>query len=214
MPRPLEHAVVVITGASSGIGRAAALRIARRGAALALCARGEDPLAEVAAECEAAGAEAMHRALDVADGEAVASFAAAAEERFGRIDVWGRVPSPQVSPYVTSKHAVRAFSECLHGELRDEPDIHVAIVVPEAVDPRQRAAQHRAAPGRRRLADAAARDLAAGIPRGRRPGAAGPLPPPFLRFWRPTGGGSVPPTCRRTGSSGSSDRPAVAVPGC
>ncbi|HEV2857252.1 MAG TPA: SDR family NAD(P)-dependent oxidoreductase [Solirubrobacterales bacterium] len=48
--------------------------------------------------------------------------------------VWGRVPSPQVTPYVISKHAVRAFSECLQGELAGEPDIHVAAVVPEAVD--------------------------------------------------------------------------------
>jgi short-subunit dehydrogenase len=191
VPRPLEQAVVVVTGASSGIGRAAALRIARRGGSLALCARSEEPLAEVAAECEAAGASVLRRTLDVGREEAVEAFAVAVENRFGRIDVWvnnaatmaygtfddipsdvfrgvvetnlmgqvhgaraalrrfrrqgagvlinmssvwGQVPSPQVSPYVISKHAVRAFSECLQGELASEPDIHVAAMVPEAVD--------------------------------------------------------------------------------
>ena len=88
MPRPLEEAVVVITGASSGIGRAAALRLSRRARGLALCARSEEALAGVAAECEAAGGEVLHRALDVSDEEAVEALAAAAVERFGRIDVW------------------------------------------------------------------------------------------------------------------------------
>jgi hypothetical protein len=48
--------------------------------------------------------------------------------------VWGRVTSPDVSAYVTSKFAVRAFSECLRQELSDSPGIDVATVLPQAVD--------------------------------------------------------------------------------
>jgi NAD(P)-dependent dehydrogenase (short-subunit alcohol dehydrogenase family) len=48
--------------------------------------------------------------------------------------VWGRVTTPSVSPYVTSKFAVRAFSECLRHELRDTPGISVAVILPAAVD--------------------------------------------------------------------------------
>ena len=88
MPRSLDQAVVAITGASSGIGRAAALRFARRRSRLALCARAEEPLREVAGACEAAGAEVLAQPLDVADEAAVEAFAAAAVARFGRLDVW------------------------------------------------------------------------------------------------------------------------------
>jgi NAD(P)-dependent dehydrogenase (short-subunit alcohol dehydrogenase family) len=88
MPRPLDQAVVVITGASSGIGRAAALRCARRGASLTLCARSRGPLEATARECEVAGAAVLFESVDVADEEAVEALAAAAVERFGRIDVW------------------------------------------------------------------------------------------------------------------------------
>ena len=48
--------------------------------------------------------------------------------------VWGRVSAPDVSAYVASKFAVRAFSECLRQELRDEPGIDVATMLPQAVD--------------------------------------------------------------------------------
>jgi short-subunit dehydrogenase len=48
--------------------------------------------------------------------------------------VWGRITTPDVSSYVTSKFAVRAFSEVLREELRGEPDIDVATMLPQAVD--------------------------------------------------------------------------------
>jgi NAD(P)-dependent dehydrogenase (short-subunit alcohol dehydrogenase family) len=191
VPRPLEQSVVVVTGASSGIGRAASLRLARRGASLALCARSPQPLERIARECEAAGAQVLFMALDVGDEEAVEALAARTVERFGRIDVWvnnagviaygefleipsevfrrvietnlmgqvhgtraalrrfkrqgsgvlidissvwGRVSSPQVSPYIVSKNAIRAFAECLRGELPSDGDIHVVTMAPQAID--------------------------------------------------------------------------------
>jgi short-subunit dehydrogenase len=48
--------------------------------------------------------------------------------------VWGRVTAPDVSAYVTSKFAVRAFGECLRQELRDLPEVDVATMLPQAVD--------------------------------------------------------------------------------
>jgi short-subunit dehydrogenase len=48
--------------------------------------------------------------------------------------VWGRVTTPQVTPYSVSKHAVRVFSECLRHELDDQPEIRVATMLPQAVD--------------------------------------------------------------------------------
>ena len=88
MGQQLRDAVVVITGASSGIGRATALEFARRGARLVVAARREEPLEEVARECRALGAESLAVALDVADPDAVDELARRADGRFGRIDVW------------------------------------------------------------------------------------------------------------------------------
>jgi short-subunit dehydrogenase len=48
--------------------------------------------------------------------------------------VWGRITTPLVTPYVVSKHAVRAFSECLRHELVDTPEIYVVTILPQAVD--------------------------------------------------------------------------------
>jgi NAD(P)-dependent dehydrogenase (short-subunit alcohol dehydrogenase family) len=187
----LEDSVVVITGASSGIGRSAALRFAKRGARLALAARSPEPLESAAEACRALGAEVATVPTDVGVEDEVQQLANEALGRFGRIDiwvnaaavmaygsfeeipsqvfervlqtnllgqsygaraalrefrvqgsgllvnmasVWGRVTTPDVSPYVVSKHAVRALSECLRQELRDEPDIEVSTILPQAVD--------------------------------------------------------------------------------
>jgi NAD(P)-dependent dehydrogenase (short-subunit alcohol dehydrogenase family) len=80
--------VVVITGASAGLGRAMARAFAARADKVALLARGEDGLAEADREARAVGAEAMSISLDVSDAAAVEGAAQAIEERFGAIDVW------------------------------------------------------------------------------------------------------------------------------
>jgi NAD(P)-dependent dehydrogenase (short-subunit alcohol dehydrogenase family) len=191
VPRDLSESVVVITGGSSGIGRAAAHAFARRGATLVLAARAPGPLTDAVRECETVGTQALAVPTDVRDPEAVQALAATAVDRFGSLDVWvncagvicygrfldvpadvfravvetnllgqvhgaraaltrfrdqrygtlintssvwGRITSPDVSSYVASKFAVRAFSESLLQELRDDPDIHVATILPQAVD--------------------------------------------------------------------------------
>ncbi|MFC8490109.1 SDR family NAD(P)-dependent oxidoreductase [Streptomyces sp. NPDC057235] len=82
--------VVVVTGASSGIGRAVARAFAARGARLVVTARSADVLDEVARECAAAHAlaEAVAVPADVTDAVATARVAEVALDRFGRVDVW------------------------------------------------------------------------------------------------------------------------------
>jgi NAD(P)-dependent dehydrogenase (short-subunit alcohol dehydrogenase family) len=80
--------VVVVTGASAGVGRAIAREFGRHGACVALVARGRAGLAGARREVEEAGGQALELPTDVADADAVEAAAAAAEEAFGPIDVW------------------------------------------------------------------------------------------------------------------------------
>jgi short-subunit dehydrogenase len=86
--KPLEEQVMVITGASSGIGLATAISAARQGAALVLNARSEDVIKDIADNINDAGGEAIYVAGDVADRATHERIASAALERFGRIDTW------------------------------------------------------------------------------------------------------------------------------
>src|SRR5205823_7232650 len=80
--------VVVVTGASAGVGRATARRFAEDGASVALLARGEDGLGGALRDVEAAGARGLAVPTDVADAEAVEAAANRVEEELGPIDVW------------------------------------------------------------------------------------------------------------------------------
>jgi NAD(P)-dependent dehydrogenase (short-subunit alcohol dehydrogenase family) len=187
----LDGAVVVVTGASSGIGRATGLAFAQRGARVVLAARRAAALEELARECQAAGGQALPVPTDVTDEGAVAELARRPVERFGRIDIWvnnagvyllgsleatppeafrrvletnffgyvhgaravlphfrdqghgvlinnasvySHVGAPWLTAYVSSKFAVRGFSEALCQELADLADVHVCTVSPSPID--------------------------------------------------------------------------------
>lgn len=86
--KPLKDQVLVITGASSGIGLATARAAAREGARLALAARSARALDGIVAEIFSQGGEAIAVTCDVADRGQVEALAQAALRRFGRIDTW------------------------------------------------------------------------------------------------------------------------------
>ncbi|MFG2169235.1 SDR family NAD(P)-dependent oxidoreductase [Micromonospora chersina] len=81
-------AVVLITGASSGVGRATALAFASQGARLVLASRSQEALAEVEHDCRARGGQVLVVPTDIADPVAVERLTQLAVQRFGQIDIW------------------------------------------------------------------------------------------------------------------------------
>lgn len=114
--KPLADQVVVILGASSGIGRETALRCAARGAKVVVAARSEPGLTSLAAEITAAGGQAAEVACDVTDLAQVERVGEAAVAAFGRIDTWVNVAAASV--YAT-------FEETSVEEFRRVMDVNV-----------------------------------------------------------------------------------------
>lgn len=116
--------VVVVTGASSGVGRATAIAFARRGDAVALIARGRAGLEAAAADVRAAGGRALVLPCDVADADAVEAAAGRTERELGPIDVWVNAAMAAKLAFVweTTPAEFRRITEvcylgCVHGTL-------------------------------------------------------------------------------------------------
>ena len=116
--------VVVITGASAGVGRATARAFARRGASIGLLARGRDGLEAARREVEDLGGRARAIPTDVADASQVEAAAAEVEAAFGPIDVW--INNAMVSVFSPVKETTAAeyrrvtevtYLGCVHGTL-------------------------------------------------------------------------------------------------
>jgi short-subunit dehydrogenase len=86
--RSVQGKVVVITGASSGFGKGIARELARNGASVALAARRDALLSELAEECRGLGGRALEVHTDVSKESEVSALAARALGEFGKIDVW------------------------------------------------------------------------------------------------------------------------------
>lgn len=99
MPRPVGEQVIVITGASTGIGWETAIELGTRGSSVVLAARNETALREAAKEVERLGGKPYVVVTDVSQWEQVNRLAQQAVDRFGRVDTW--VNNAAVSEYGT-----------------------------------------------------------------------------------------------------------------
>ena len=184
---PLINKTVVITGASSGVGRAAAEAFAKERCNLVLAARGREALEDTLMACEQLGAFAIVVPTNVSEYKEVENLVEKALEITGTIDIWvnnagvmatgryedtpievidqviktnllgymhgarailpifkkqsqgilinnisigGWMPAPYGAAYSASKYGIRGMTECLQGEVSDEPDIHICGLYP------------------------------------------------------------------------------------
>ncbi len=94
--KPIGEQVVVVMGASSGIGRLAALRFAERGAKVVVSARSESGLESLVEEIRGAGGEATALTADVADFDRVKAVAERAVEKYRRLDTWAHLSTAKI----------------------------------------------------------------------------------------------------------------------
>ncbi|AQS71293.1 SDR family oxidoreductase [Streptomyces pactum] len=114
--------VVVVTGATGGVGRATARAFGARGSSVALLARGEHALERAAAEVREGGGRALPLVVDVSDAAAVDAAAARIEEELGPIDIWVNAafttvfaPVPEVSPEELKRATEVTYFGFVHG---------------------------------------------------------------------------------------------------
>jgi len=120
----MSDKVVVVTGASAGIGRATAIAFARRGDRVALLARGTKGLDAAAADVRADGGTPLVVQVDVADAEAVEHAAERVERELGPIDVWCNVafstafaPFDRITPEEYARVTQVTYLGCVHGTM-------------------------------------------------------------------------------------------------
>jgi len=119
-----KREVVVVTGASAGVGRATVRAFAQRGACIGLVARGTDGLEAAAEEVDALGGQALVIPADVADAQQVEAAAEAVERAFGPIDVWINnamvsvfSPAKEMTPSEYQRVTEVAYLGCVYGTL-------------------------------------------------------------------------------------------------